>query len=161
MDVKVRKTIKEDREAIRSMLLETMVFNQEEIDCALELVGIYLNNPSQKDYQIVSALNGDDRAVGYICYGKTPLTNGVYDIYWIAVRPEYQSNGIGKILLKYVKNEIAKVSGRMLIAETSSRAAYDKTRKFYTKNGFLEEAKIKNFYSSGDDKITYINIIHC
>ena len=166
MEIKIRKTISEDREAIKTILIDTQIFNQEEIDCALELIDIYLNNPSQKDYLIASALpptlpsptGGEgkgERVVGYVCYGKTPLTNGAYDLYWIAVKSDYQRHGIGKNLLKYVEDEIVKFSGRILLAETSSRAVYEKTRQFYINNSFSEEARIKDFYSKGDDKIIY------
>ena len=155
MDIKIRKTVKEDRKAIRAILVRTEVFNQEEIDCALELIDIYLNNPSQKDYSIASAINGNNEIVGYVCYGKTPLTYGAYNLYWIAVEPEYQREGVGRILLNYVESEITKLLARMLLAETSSRAVYEKTRQFYINNSFSEEARIKDFYSKGDDKIIY------
>ncbi len=155
MKIKIRKTISEDREAIKIILIDTQKFNQEEIDCALELIDIYLNNPSQKDYLIATAINKDNEIVGYVCYGKAPLTNGAYDLYWIAVKPEYQRHGIGKILLNHVEEEIVKLSGRLLFAETSSRAVYEKTRQFYINNSFSEEARIKDFYSKGDDKIIY------
>ena len=155
MEIKIRKTISEDREAIKTILIDTQIFNQEEIDCALELIDIYLNNPSQKDYLIATAINKDNEIVGYVCYGKAPLTNGAYDLYWIAVKSDYQRHGIGKNLLKYVEDEIVKFSGRILLAETSSRAVYEKTRQFYINNSFSEEARIKDFYSKGDDKIIY------
>ena len=155
MEIKIRKTISEDREAIKIILIDTQKFNQEEIDCALELIDIYLNNPSQKDYLIATAINKDNEIVGYVCYGKAPLTNGAYDLYWIAVKPEYQRHGIGKILLNHIEEEIVKLSGRLLFAETSSRAVYEKTRQFYINNSFSEEARIKDFFSKGDDKIIY------
>lgn len=166
MEIKIRKTISEDREAIKTILIDTQIFNQEEIDCALELIDIYLNNPSQKDYLIASALTPTlpyptgvegkgEKVVGYVCYGKAPLTNGAYDLYWIAVKSDYQRQSIGKNLLKYVEDEIVKFSGRILLAETSSRAVYEKTRQFYINNSFSEEARIKDFYSKGDDKIIY------
>ena len=155
MEIKIRKTISEDREAIKIILIDTQKFNQEEIDCALELIDIYLNNPSQKVYLIATAINKDNEIVGYVCYGKAPLTNGAYDLYWIAVKPEYQRHGIGKILLNHIEEEIVKLSGRLLFAETSSRAVYEKTRQFYINNSFSEEARIKDFYSKGDDKIIY------
>jgi ribosomal protein S18 acetylase RimI-like enzyme len=179
MNIKVRKTIKEDREAIGAMLVRAEVFNRDEIDCALELVDIYLNNPSQKDYLLASAVinksgvrsresevenqevksHDSSEVVGYVCYGKAPLTKGAYDLYWIAVEPEYQREGAGRILLDYVESDIRKLSARMLLAETSSRTVYEKTRRFYIKNGFLEEARVKDFYSTGDDKIIYKKIL--
>src|SRR3990172_10826811 len=79
MEIKIRRMIREDREDIKSILLRCDVFNQMEINCALELIDIYLNNLHQKDYFIASALNDNEEILGYACYGKSPLTDSVYD----------------------------------------------------------------------------------
>ena len=34
-----------------------------------------------------------NKAAGYICYGKRPLTDWTYDLYWIAVDPGYSRKG--------------------------------------------------------------------
>jgi len=39
---------------------------------------------------------------GYACYGPTPLTQGVYDLYWIVVDPQLSGKGFGRYLLEYV-----------------------------------------------------------
>ena len=47
-------------------------------------------------------------------------------------------------------------NARMIIAETSSQPKYDKARLFYERLGFMEAARIRDFYRVGDDKIIYI-----
>jgi hypothetical protein len=44
----------------------------------------------------------------------------------------------------------------MLIAETSGTPHYESTRKFYLGMGYQAEARIKDFYSQGDDLVIYI-----
>ncbi len=47
------------------------------------------------------------------------------------------------------------MNGKKIIAETSSLTMYDRTRAFYVKYGFAEEARIRNYYSVGDDLVIF------
>jgi ribosomal protein S18 acetylase RimI-like enzyme len=42
-----------------------------------------------------------------------------------------------------------------LIVDTSSLPEFESTRNFYRKNGYTEEARIREFWKAGDDKIIY------
>jgi ribosomal protein S18 acetylase RimI-like enzyme len=44
---------------------------------------------------------------------------------------------------------------RLLLVETSGLASFERTRAFYRKCGYNEEARIRDFYKAGDDKIVY------
>jgi len=70
-----------DRPAVAEIVGAVGNFNQSEIDVALELVDIYLNNRNQKDYYIVVATDSESRVHGYACWGSVPLTKGTYDLY--------------------------------------------------------------------------------
>lgn len=153
--ITIRKTHHEDREPIRAILEDTNVFNREEIEVAMELIDAFLGDPSQNDYDIHSAIDPDGNVVGYSCIGPTPLTDGTFDLYWIAVKPSAHQRGIGKELLKYSENLAGSKGGRLLIAETSSQPKYEKTRAFYVRNNYLEIARIKDYYKIGDDLVVY------
>ncbi|MEK7828453.1 MAG: GNAT family N-acetyltransferase, partial [Deltaproteobacteria bacterium] len=84
------------------------------------------------------------------------FTDGVYDIYWIAIDPPWQGKKVGKMIMKHLENMLARENARMIIAETSSQPKYDKARLFYERLGFMEAARIRDFYRVGDDKIIYI-----
>ena len=92
---------------------------------------------------------------GYVCYGPTPLTQGVFDLYWIVADPAVQGQGFGRHLIEYVEGDIVKRGGRMLLIETSSQDSYGGTIRFYKKAGYKLEARIKNFYRIGDDKLVF------
>ncbi|MGQ9629941.1 MAG: GNAT family N-acetyltransferase [bacterium] len=121
----------------------------------MELIDIYLTQPQQGDYIIACAVGEDDRPLGYVCYGPTPLTDGVYDLYWIVVAPKHQGKGIGGELLRYVEEKVGERGARMLLVETSSQPKYRGARAFYEGRGFVEVARVTDFYSIGDDKIIY------
>ncbi len=150
----VRATERKDFEQIRSLVIATDVFTQEEIDIAVELLEIYLNDPAQKDYEMFSCAE-EDRVHGYICFGPTPATTSTYDLYWIAVDPTIHGKGIGSQLLSFTESYLKSKSGRLLIAETSSTPKYDKTRAFYERKGFQNLAHIKEYYKPDDDLIIY------
>ena len=116
----IRNLINTDREKIKNILIETNNFNHSEIDIALELIDVYLNDENQKDYEIFVDADGDI-VNGYICIGPRPLTKGTYDLYWIAVNPNVQAKGIGSGLVKYIEEHIAKIKGRFLLIETSGK----------------------------------------
>ena len=82
-----------------------------------------------------------------------------YDLYWIAVRKETQGTGIGRMLLEKSEAAIAEIGGRRVYIETSSKAMYRDTRRFYERNGYRAEATLKEFYSPGDSKVIYVKAL--
>lgn len=141
------------RDAIVNILKYADVFNEEELVVAVELVDSYLKG--EIDYIIRVAVDDKESVEGYICYGRTPFTNGVYHLYWIAVGLHRQRKGIGKELMKFMENEIVPMGGRMILLETSSTEKYKASRKFYTSNGYILAACIEDFYKIDDDLYIY------
>ena len=144
----------EDLDPLLDIVRRTGMFSADEVDIAYELMDIWLNKPGQKDYIIWTA-EMDGVPVGYVCYGPTPATQTTYDLYWIAVEPRLQGKGFGRQLLRFAEGAIHKLGGRLVIIETSSTPKYEPTRAFYLRNGYAVEASIKDFYSSGDDRLIF------
>lgn len=156
----IRKLIKEDRDCIRKILVDTKHFNEEEIDIALELIDVYLDVPKQKEYIIYVYANDETKkAEGYICYGRRPLTEATYDLYWIAVNPDIHGKGIGSKLVGFMEQDLKKMKGKLVLIETSGKDAYSGERKFYEKNGYIVQTVIKDFYRSGDDLFVFSKYI--
>lgn len=153
----VRTLIQDDREKIRNILTDTNNFNDDEITIALELLDVYLNNPEQKDYEIFVDVNDDNAndLNGYVCIGPRPLTEGTYDLYWIAVNPKIQSRGIGSKLVLYIEEHIKRNGGYLVLIETSGKPSYEKERKFYEKNNYTKAVEIKDFYKRNDSLVIY------
>jgi len=122
------------------------------VTVAEELIDCYLEDPLDSGYHILVA-QVDSTVAGYICYGPTPLTEGTWDIYWVAVVQEKQGKGIGGTLMKSAEKEIVKANGRLSIIETSSTPAYEKTRHFHLSQGYQIIARIPDFYAPRDDKL--------
>lgn len=105
------------------------------------------------DYEFVGAFGTDERLAGYACFGPTPATDGTWDLYWLAVDRAAQGSGIGRALVRWVEGELAARGARLLVVETSSRADYARTRRFYARSGYAEAARLRDFYAPADDRI--------
>jgi len=151
----MRNLKREDLPDLIRVLNETGAFNDVEVGCAVELLGIVLDDLNQKDYIVAVAEDGG-RAVGYVLYGPVPLTEGNFDLYWIATDPKVQGRGFGRRLLAHAEADARTLGGRMMCLETSSQGGYERTRLFYEQAGYIEESRIRDFYRPGDDRITYV-----
>lgn len=156
-ELNIRQLNPSDRPFIEKMVISTGKFNDVEVSTALELVDEALDRGEESGYLFaVLECGKKDRAVqGYACYGPVPLTQGVYDLYWIVVDPASQGKGFGSYLLGYVETDVLHLGGRMLLIETSSQETYSATLHFYQKAGYELVARIKNFYRIGDDKLVF------
>lgn len=151
----MRELCATDLPALTLILHQCEAFTEVEIACALELLEIVVNDPLQQDYRVAVA-NGAGEVQGYILYGPVPLTEGTYDIYWIAVDPDCQGQGVGRQLMRHAEQQARTAGGRMICLETSSQGHYQRTREFYRQAGYCEENRIRDFYRPGDDRLTYV-----
>lgn len=152
----IRNLIPDDRNKIEKILVDTGNFNDDEVKIALELIDVYINNKEQNDYEIFTDEDDESREIkGYVCIGPRPLTEGTYDLYWIAVNPVIHSKGVGSGLVKYIEEHIKNKNGRLILIETSGKPGYEKERKFYEKNSYGLLYRIKDFYRPGDDLVVY------
>jgi ribosomal protein S18 acetylase RimI-like enzyme len=154
--IQIRPMANADRATVADLVVSAGNFNQAEIDCALELVDIYLTNKNQTDYNIVVAQDAESTVHAYACWGPVPLTKGAFDLYWIATTPQSRGRGFGRALMRYVESQALKLKGRLLAAETSSKASYIDTVKFYRGLGYEEVSRIVDFYDVGDDKLILV-----
>lgn len=143
-----------DVESVRAITYSTNVFSPEEVRIAGELVHECVTG-QDPDYAFVFARTRNKRLAGYACFGEIPLTKGRYDLYWIAIAPALQGKGLGAALMARVETRVRNSGGHILYADTSGRADYAPARRFYEELGFIEEARLKDFYKPGDDKVIY------
>ena len=147
---------KADGPQIRGIAARAGVFNQEEVECVVDLWEDYLHvGPVVGGYNFIVDREGE-RVLGFACYGPRDLTSGVFDLYWIAVDSDTHRNGVGRRLLTATEAEVRQAGGRMLIAETSGTPDYEPTRQFYLGLGYTMEATIRDFYTEGDDLAIFV-----
>lgn len=153
----IRPLQRADREELRRIIIDTNHFNDEEIIVAMELIDIFLNDEKQRDYiNYVYENDNTGKAAGYICYGRRPMTESSYDLYWIAVDPKIHGQGIGSKLVRFMEEDLLlNKNGKLILIETSGKASYENERHFYEKNGYKIQTTIKDFYRTADDLVIY------
>ncbi|MEP6496033.1 MAG: GNAT family N-acetyltransferase [bacterium] len=163
--MKLGALTKGHRNRIREILDATSVFRDDEVAVALELFDeTFAAGPARApydpgdgvaNYEFVGSFSREGQLVGYVCYGATPGTDRVYDLYWIAMHPEFQGEGGGSQLLDEVERRLRQREARLLVVETSSRDDYAPTRHFYETRGYGSAARLANYYAPGDDRVIY------
>jgi ribosomal protein S18 acetylase RimI-like enzyme len=148
------KPTQADIENIREIVTSTGFFQNHEIPVAFELVEERLKKGLESGYLFIFA-DVDGKTVAYSCFGEIACTKGSYDLYWIATHNDFRGKGIGKKLMAQTMKAIAEIGGRAVYIETSSKALYEPTRKFYENYGCSTEAILKDFYDTNDHKHIY------
>ncbi|MCC6332779.1 MAG: GNAT family N-acetyltransferase [Myxococcales bacterium] len=149
--MEIRPLAAPDRPQLAELLSRIETFSPEEVSCALELIDAALQ-PNNSDYQILVAAR-DEKVVGYCCYGPTPMTQGTFDLYWIASNPLVRGQGVGAALVSGMEGDIRRRQGRLIRVETSAMEAYGPTRGFYAAMQYKEESRFRDFYKPGEDLI--------
>jgi len=141
------------RARLEALTRATGLFHEDEVATAVELLDESL--AGDEDYRFLGAYDAAT-LVGWACWGPTPGTRGTHDLYWIAVDPERQGQGVGSQLLGAVEQELQADGCRLIVVETSSRAAYEPTRRFYERRGYTRAATLPGYYAPGDDLVIYL-----
>jgi ribosomal protein S18 acetylase RimI-like enzyme len=118
-----------------------------------ELVSSFLIDEDSADLWMSCEVNGT--AVGF-CYAvPEKLTDGTWNMLAIAVHPKCQGGGHGGALVRSLETALRARGQRILLADTSGSDEFTLARSFYRKNGYVEEARIRDFWARGDDKVVF------
>ena len=96
----------------------------------------------------------DGMLMGWVCWGRTPCTEGTWDLYWLAVDPAAHGKGIGTALVDEMERRLMGVA-RLISVDTSGRPDYGPTRAFYAARGYDAVARVPDFYAPGDDQVIF------
>lgn len=147
-----------DRGRIEEITRAVRLFREGEIPVALEVFDEAVRTSAPDPSYHARGADLDGRLVGWICWGPTPCTLATYDLYWMAVDPDWHGHGIGTALLEEMERTLAGVA-RLVIVETAGRPDYAATRGFYEARGYRATATIPDFYAPGDDQVVYVKSV--
>ncbi len=140
------------RDALASILTRTKEFSEDDREVALELLDLGIRREDTYRFWVFEE---NEQALGYICFGPTPMTVGTFDLYWICVDPDAKGKGVGKALVAKIEEELRNEGGRLIRVETAGTAEYASTRAFYDRLGYETVARIRDFYWPGNDLFIY------
>lgn len=103
---------------------------------------------------------GDTRMVGFICFGPIPNWPDSFELYCMAVAPEFHRLGIGTALLLEMNRQIAMQKGNRVYLETGSDRIFENARLFYEANSFIQEHRYIKRFPPTNGGIIYRYDIH-
>lgn len=148
--MKLRSTRSEDIPALKLVLDGVELFPSELLP---DMLSSFLSNQECEDIWLSVVVDGEP--IGF-CYAiPEPLTDGTWNMLAIAVLRAKQGLGAGAAITNELEASLRKKGARVLIADTSGADAFESARAFYRKNGYSEEARIRDFWAAGDDKVVF------
>lgn len=150
----IRAITHEDRGDLLEISIASGLFDASDVGQVAEMIDAYLDGNLGAAHQWIT-VEQNGKSVAVVYFAPEPFTSGVWNLYMLAVAPEHHGNGCGAALIRHVEDSVRAQMARILIVETSSLARFARTRSFYEMCGFVEESRIRDYYSSGDDKITF------
>jgi ribosomal protein S18 acetylase RimI-like enzyme len=153
----IRAIVPDDTTALLALAEATGLFQPENIEEVAQMLAAHFDDTS--DSSGIWLTDDDKGLVGVAYFAPERMTEGTSNLYLIAVHPKSQRQGRGAALLAHIELRLAERGERMLLVETSGFESFEYVRAFYRKNGFEEEARIRDFYRSGDDKIVFRKVL--
>lgn len=150
MAFSVRETVSSDIPALEEVLNLTDLFPSSMLPAMLTN---FLSGDASDELFLTCSAEG--RIVGF-CYAKAEaLAGGTWNMLALALLPSLQRKAYGSGLVCHLEERLRARDRRVLIVDTSAADAYSRTRAFYLKNAYVEEARIRDFWAKGEDKIVF------
>ncbi len=153
----IRPSTPDDTTALIA-IADEIGFQPNELDQMSEMLADYFGGDSDSDRFWLT--DDDNGPVGVAYCEPERMTNRTWNLQLIAIRPDRQGQGRGATLLRHVEQTLTACGGRMLLVETSGLPGFERTRTFYRKCSYEEEARIRDFYATGDDKVVFRKVLN-
>ena len=93
--------------------------------------------------------------MGVSYLGPEQMANGTWNLFFLAVDSGRRGSGLGGQLVAAAEMAVRERGGRVLLIETSGQDGFGRQRAFYAGLGYTLEARIRDFYDHGDDKVVF------
>lgn len=153
----VRPPAAADSKALLAMAVATGLFDEQEADALLGgVLRSWFSGTLGDGHQVLAWYSQDSQDPRGWCYfAPDPHADGVWNLWWIGVHPDYHGKGVGVALLTAVEDCLRREEARLLIIETSSMESTERARAFYVRQGYSDCGRIPDFYGQGDDKLIF------
>ena len=147
----VRPATTADQPAIAAIITGCGLFPEDEAQGFIGMLPGLLADPDQ--HWLLTEQNGQTHGAAY--FSLDGISQDVWNLWFIGLIRATQGQGGGSALIRAVEDNIRAKGARLLLVETSSLSTFTATRGFYDSRGYSEEARIRDYYATGDDKVIY------
>jgi GNAT superfamily N-acetyltransferase len=148
----IRAVAPSDVPALKAVIDATGMFPSEMLN---GMLADYLGGRGVQEFWLTAVEDGNDQPFAVAYCAPERMTSGTWNLLLIALHPDRQGRGNGAEILAYVERLLAAQGERVLLVETSGLPAFGRTRAFYARCGYDEEARIRDFYAAGEDKVVF------
>ncbi len=145
----IKATASEDVSALQNVLEATQLFPAEMLP---DMLAPALAGEAEAMWL---TCHHEGAAIGFCFTTPEELTDGTCNMRALAVHPDVQGRQFGAALVAATEDRLRKDGYRVLIVDTSGTDDFARIRAFYAKNGYEEEARIRDFWAAGDDKVIF------
>lgn len=150
--------IADDVETILNMAVVSGVFSSDAMMSLEDMAWDSAYGDGNKSHTFLKSTiseSGVDKTVGFICFGPIPHWQGRFEMYGIAVDPEFQRLGIGSALIAEMNRQVARTKGKQVFLETGDDRLFEDARQFYEANGFIHEYRFFKQFIPVDGGVVY------
>ena len=146
---RIRPIKPKDIPALKTVIDANDLFPSDMLD---EMTADYFQNENNNELWFTYE---DDKPVAIAYCAPEKMTEGTWNLYLIAVHPDYQGKSYGTAMMQYIEQVLTEKGEKLLLVETSGLKDFEPTRAFYRQCGYKKEATIREFYQAGEDKIIF------
>ncbi len=146
----IRAVRREDVPSLKAVIDATELFPSELLD---DMLAGFFSGEARDELWLTDDDGGAPLAVAYCAPER--MTDGTWNVLAMAVHPDHQGHGRGAASMRRIKQALTARGERLLLVETSGLPSFERTRAFYRGCGYEEEARIRDFYEAGDDKVIF------
>ncbi len=154
----IRPATPEDTAAVIDLVIAAGMFSAADAWLVEGMLADYFDGNEEDGH--VCVIDDEGGPVGVAYYQPKPVADRVWDLTMIAVRPVRQGQGRGASMLRRVEEDLRARGQRLLLVETSALPQYDRTRAFYVRCGYEEEARIRDYWTAGDDLVVFCKALN-
>lgn len=153
-EINIRPAIPADIEAFKQIVGATEMMPEDAVE---DIMMSYFENAANNEIfgEICMACERDGKVLGLTYAREEEMAHRVWNLLLIAVAPHAQNQGLGRAMVAHLEDYLRQHKRRMLIIDTSTDPAFEVTQKFYQQLGYTHVSTIPDFWSEGDDKVTY------
>lgn len=149
----VRAALSTDREVVVALATSSGLFPPEGAEEVAAIFDSSLNGDDPDAVWSVITTGVDVVGVSYL--GPEQMANGTWNLFFLAVDSGRRGSGLGGQLVAAAELAVRQRGGRVLLIETSGQDGFARQRAFYSRLGYTLEARIRDFYDHGDDKVVF------
>lgn len=121
-----------------------------------DMTAPYLSGGSDEGWIVAE---GETGVEGAAHFAPERMTDRAWNLLFIAVRSDRHGAGVGRELMAEAEHALRARDARLVLVDTSGSSGFSRTRAFYARLGNDFEARVRDYYQAGEDKITFRKLL--